>query len=268
MRYFSEKFFEPYKVSSDDDYIATLTSFLEDFKDEAKKTLDTISVNESFILPEKILRILSENILKIKEVLILQRDHNILEAYKLFNDFIRSNEIPFSFLSQSTRLPRSSTFYRFRLDDQVDKDKVEDPNYCLFHINLTRRFLVNNARFSASGFPSLYMSDCFITALYETMSYIDKTEVNKNDINLALLQNSLDVNVLDLSLQNLNDLLNKADLNISDFIQLLKLYPLIIAMHTIVDYKDRKANFKVEYILPNFITEYLHNKRSLFTTQY
>ena len=87
MRYFSEKFFEPYKVSSDDDYIATLTSFLEDFKDEAKKTLDTISVNESFISPEKILRILSENILKIKEVLILQRDHNILEAYKLFNDY-------------------------------------------------------------------------------------------------------------------------------------------------------------------------------------
>ena len=155
-------------------------------------------------------------------------------------------------------------FFVLETDDKdiVKKDKSELGDLCLFHIALSRRYLVSNSRFNISGFPCLYASDSLELALKETMIYNNQDKILLDRVNFAKYSNSLDIRIYDFSLTDFNVLFKSKPLNF--VLSYLTLFPLIISLHTKLDYCEiKRVNFRQEYIIPNLLLSWLINKRYL-----
>ena len=149
-------------------------------------------------------------------------------------------------------------FYRVRNGDiPIDK-------YQLFHIPFDKRYLVGNLRFNSPGIPCLYCANNLTTAINEIPSSLvvdaitgdsDEDEERKKQLlNFAVYKSSRRLPYLDLSFKKLP---NEPSINDLSY---LMLYPLIFAIHTRLKYEDKKVkypNFKIEYLLPSMLMDWL-----------
>lgn len=134
------------------------------------------------------------------------------------------------------------SFYRIRLMDSIYGVEAHE----MFHIPLNMRGMVKTQRYSASGYPCLYLGES-IYGCWEEMRRPDmqKCAVSRLECGDAL-------NIIDLTLPTVDDLLDP---------ERLKLIPLLIScMIPVVNHAD---TYKPEYIIPQLIIEWvLKNRRT------
>lgn len=112
----------------------------------------------------------------------------------------------------------------------------------LFHIPLNKRGIVNTNRYSAPGYPCLYLG----TSIYACWEELGRPPMSQSMV--AKLSNGVDLYLLDLRVptqQQFSD-------HIIDYI---RAFPLIIACS--VKVKDPEATFKPEYVIPQLLMEYV-----------
>lgn len=112
----------------------------------------------------------------------------------------------------------------------------------LFHIPLNKRGIVNTNRFSAPGYPCLYLG----TSIYACWEELGRPPMSQNMV--ARFRNDVDIFLLDLRVPSLQEFSE----NMIDYI---RLFPLIIACS--VKVKDQNATFKPEYSIPQLLMEYV-----------
>lgn len=120
-----------------------------------------------------------------------------------------------------------------------------DVNYRdLFHIPLNRRGIVNTNRYSAPGYPCLYLG----TSIYACWEELGRPPMSQSMV--ARLGNGVDLKLLDLRVPS--------EKRFSDhIIDYIRAYPLIIACS--VKVKNADALFKPEYAIPQLLMEYVIN---------
>ena len=118
-----------------------------------------------------------------------------------------------------------------------------DVNYKdLFHIPLNRRGIVNTNRYSAPGYPCLYLG----TSIYACWEELGRPPMSQSMV--ARLRNDVDLYLLDLRVPSQQQFSE----HIIDYI---RAFPLIIACS--VKVKDIEATFKPEYVIPQLLMEYV-----------
>ena len=133
---------------------------------------------------------------------------------------------------------KEKPLYRMRRMDNRRDVSYKD----LFHIPLNKRGIVNTNRYSAPGYPCLYLG----TSIYDCWEELGRPPMSQNMV--ARLRNDVDLYLLDLrvpSEQQFNEHTN-------DYI---RAFPLIIACS--VKVKNTDATFKPEYAIPQLLMEYV-----------
>lgn len=138
-------------------------------------------------------------------------------------------------------IPKETVFYRAR-----NPFNPTDPLKEMFHIPLNKRGIVKTERYSAPGYPCLYLGTS-INACWEELG-----QPCFGDMKISRFVVKEKFPVLDLRMPSKNDL--KGDeLNV-----LLKKLPLVIASSICV--QEQSSFFKPEYIIPQLIIEYIITK--------
>ncbi|MBS1595585.1 MAG: RES domain-containing protein [Bacteroidetes bacterium] len=146
-----------------------------------------------------------------------------------------------------------STFYRFRANEIKPIEKNE---HAIFHIPFSKRRLVSNNRFNAHGIPCFYCADDLYIAWREVKSpgkFKFATTDQEAYFNVGLFRNSIDVDYIDLSLRDFNEVYSNE--TVGTFLSYIYLYPLILSLHTKIDYTGTWAAFHHEYVMPSFIMD-------------
>lgn len=138
-------------------------------------------------------------------------------------------------------IPKEAVFYRAR-----NPFKPTDPLKDMFHIPLNKRGIVKTERYSASGYPCLYLGTS-INACWEELG-----QPCFGDMKISCFVVKEKFPVLDLRMPSKNDLIGN-DVDI-----ILKKLPLIIASSICAQEQD--GYFKPEYIIPQLIIEYIITK--------
>lgn len=112
----------------------------------------------------------------------------------------------------------------------------------LFHIPLNKRGIVNTNRYSAPGYPCLYLG----TSIYACWEELGRPPMSQSMV--ARLRNDVDIYLLDLRVPTLGEFSEH-------MIDYIRIFPLIIACS--VKVKDQDATFKPEYSIPQLLMEYV-----------
>jgi hypothetical protein len=171
-----------------------------------------------------------------------------------------ANEIFFSGLENNylsdihfvNKIESGSLFYRARRNDNTHFNKND-----LFHIDFENRHLVSTNRYSIPGSPALYLADC---------SYVCWEEYDKpkfKNLWLSSFENTKELKVVEiLKLKDFLKYLPTTTSNsfiVSSFVQRFFIFfPITIASS--IKTKHPNANFKIEYIIPQMLLEYVIRK--------
>lgn len=143
--------------------------------------------------------------------------------------------------------PEKSHFYRMRTMENRDNVGIND----LFHIPLKKRGIVKTQRYSAPGYPCLYLGESV---------YVCWEEMLRPDLNhcfVSRLENQREIPLLDLSYPELSEWIKCDDNNSYTYesnykiISSLTRLPLLIAC--MVKVRNTGDVFKPEYIIPQII---------------
>ena len=159
---------------------------------------------------------------------------NQLDGYKIQNKFVSGLSYNISSMASGMR------FFRMRKVSLEEQRNLKPAD--IFHIPLNMRGLVQSQRYSAIGYPCLYVSHT-IYGCWE--------EMGRPDFGSAMVSqliNKLDFNVLDLRVPSEE----QWDKNMGKCIQF---FPLIIA--SMVQTKNEKDTYKPEYLIPQLLTEWI-----------
>lgn len=168
------------------------------------------------------------------------------EAYNLINDILDKDP----FLNYS-KINKEQVFYRARIFDTNKKPSYKD----MFHIPLNKKGIVKTQRYSALGYPCLYLGSS-INDCWEELG-----RPKFDDMMVSRFVTKEDFSVLDLRIPTEIDF-NK---NLSS---ILKKIPMIISSSICV--LNREDPFKPEYIVPQLITEYIitNNRKNYRKKEY
>lgn len=208
------------------DYLDLYISILKD-NSEILKTKD---------IPQDIIKQIEMICDNLKRCVELYFDGRFNSAYNIIKDIL-SDKI---FNDCVTTVSKGETFYRAR-KSFVQKDPLKD----MFHIPLNKRGMISTQRFSSPGYPCLYLGSS-INACWEELE-----RPNFDSMLVSRFVAKHDFCVWDLRIPNENDFIN----NLST--TLIKL-PLVIASSICV--LEHDASFNPEYIIPQFIIEYILSK--------
>lgn len=161
-------------------------------------------------------------------------------------------------LYQDSYLPIQPGYvlYKARTIDKNQKLTFEE----MFHIPLNQRGIVKTQRYSAPGYPCLYLGKS-INVCWEELG-----RPRFDDLMISRFVVKNEFQVLDLRVPQ------KDDLESDRLVEILKKIPLIISASIVVI--DTDASFKPEYIIPQLIVEYIitnnrneykEGKRDLFS---
>ncbi|MET3029190.1 RES family NAD+ phosphorylase [Flavobacterium sp. UW10123] len=123
----------------------------------------------------------------------------------------------------------------------------------LFHIPFEKRGMVNSQRFSIPGLPSLYTSNSIYVA-WEEMR-----RPNVDSIQAVRLVNQRELRLLDIT----TDIYNNTESSKSDIDVNARLYKVLtwpLAACCSIKVKNRKDAFKPEYIIPQFLLQWVSKK--------
>ena len=231
---FPVHFNKPLLIKSNCDYVTEVESHLKEYAALFKKAIGYY----------------------IKKKLISSSERQLIADTTFSNQFFFSKIFP------------GDHFYRFRTDDGVDKDRKDRKvakKYILFHIPFRLRRKANNLRFNGQGLPCLYCANNLKTAWVESKSpgktsLTDDNKKAKRFFNVAIFKNAGEINSIDLSLKDFNVLHALALSNpykLTQFLDYLLLYPLIIASHTKIQYsKNDWVGFNNEYVFPTLFMDW------------
>ena len=155
------------------------------------------------------------------------------EAYNLIKNILDK----YPFLNYS-KINKEQVVYRARIFDTNKKPSYKD----MFHIPLNKKGIVKTQRYSAPGYPCLYLGSS-INDCWEELG-----RPKFDDMMVSRFVTKEDFSVLDLRIPTEIDF-NK---NLSS---ILKKIPMIISSSICV--LNREDPFKPEYIVPQLITEYI-----------
>lgn len=135
---------------------------------------------------------------------------------------------------------KEKPLYRMRKMDNRRDVSYKD----LFHIPLNKREIVNTNRYSAPGYPCLYLG----TSIYACWEELGRPPMSQSMV--ARFRNDVDIFLLDLRVPTQQEFSE----HVIDYI---RLFPLIIACS--VKVKNQDATFKPEYSIPQLLMEYVIN---------
>jgi hypothetical protein len=181
---------------------------------------------------------------------------NIKDSYSAFEKAMELSY--FDKIKPVVAFEVGTLFYRCRKDNGSFYRKKD-----LFHVGFENRHLVQSTRYSIHGLPALYVGDS---------SYVCWEEFDRYPIErlwFTLLENQKQLNII--SIERIEDLL----LEVKDFtekdklIHLLRyfiLYPLVLSCTVKVRHMD--GVFKPEYIIPQFLMQYISQKEDIDGIKY
>ena len=137
------------------------------------------------------------------------------------------------------KVNKGTISYRMRKVDMIERQGLKSSE--MFHIPLSKRGLVRTQRFSALGYPCLYMSH----SIYGCWEEMGRPNFGTIMVSKVVAQN--DFNVLDLRVPS-NDLWRK---NMENCV---KFFPFVIA--SMVQVKNHDDYYKPEYLIPQLLTEW------------
>lgn len=266
---FPVHFNKPLLIKSNCDYVTEVESHLKEYAALFKKAIGyyikkkLISSSERQLIADTTYRV--ELIIQILEG--FNSGHRF-EAFDQFKELMDSYQRVFSNQFFFSKIFPGDHFYRFRTDDGVDKDRKDRKvakKYILFHIPFRLRRKANNLRFNGQGLPCLYCANNLKTAWVESKSpgktsLTDDNKKAKRFFNVAIFKNAGEINSIDLSLKDFNVLHALALSNpykLTQFLDYLLLYPLIIASHTKIQYsKNDWVGFNNEYVFPTLFMDW------------
>jgi hypothetical protein len=194
---------------------------------------------------------------KIIYVLKLYDDGNIKKAYAEFYDLMReiNKNVYTRKINLDSRQYLTVKYYRIR---SVESD-LNYRSQEIFHIPFNKREDIKPYRFSISGFPCLYLSsteklcwfECNMPNSFIISKFVVKDGIDKEYINFAFKPKDFAS-----SLKSLKRKDPKKDI-FNDAKKFLITYPLMISCLTKV--KNKNAVFKHEYLIPQFLLQYIRN---------
>ena len=137
-----------------------------------------------------------------------------------------------------TEVPSGENFYRMRCYDKRKGLSRKD----LFHIPMQKRRIIKTQRYSAPGYPCLYLGK----SIYGCWEEMHRPETEKTLISCFRNQEAL--RVLDLRIPSLNEFFENTE-------RYLQLFPFIIACG--IPVKDSNDIYKPEYIIPQLLLEWI-----------
>jgi len=144
--------------------------------------------------------------------------------------------------------PENSQFYRMRTMENRDNVGIND----LFHIPLKKRGIVKTQRYSAPGYPCLYLGESV---------YVCWEEMLRPDLNhcfVSRLANQREIPLLDLSYPELSEWIKNDGNNYSyetNYIIVSSLIRLPLLIACMVKVRNTGDVFKPEYIIPQIIMD-------------
>ncbi len=179
----------------------------------------------------------------------------VCKAYGIFTDAINK-------IDRITHYANSSEidtrfFFRARKGNNVQYTLEE-----MFHVPFDKRNYASSQRFSIPGFPCLYLSD----TIYGCWEELNRPPINNlmvsrfeiTEANLKLLDISITANYLSLLIeaQKLEGCINETNDNLRN--QVLNYFVLwSVTMVCSLKVEDIKADFKPEYIIPQFLLQWV-----------
>lgn len=184
----------------------------------------------------------------IKEVVkrVYQGRHSYaFNLFKLIPEKIRTYKI----------IVDDSKWYRMRKMEEKDNVKCKD----LFHIPLDKRGIVKNQRYSASGYPCLYLGE----SIYTCWEEMNRPALNRCFVSQFIAEKKSEKTftfVFDMSCPSF-EMWGKEEIEATNMwvSYNLKRLPLVIASMIRVNNPD--DIFKPEYIIPQFVMEYILNQQ-------
>lgn len=135
---------------------------------------------------------------------------------------------------------KTMSFYRIRLLDSIYEIEAKE----MFHIPINKRGIVKTQRYSAIGYPCLYLGE----SIYGCWEEMRRPSMQKCAV--SRLECTSKLNIIDLTIPSKQSLRNE---------ETLKLIPLLIAcMMPVASYED---SYKPEYIIPQLIIEWILKNR-------
>lgn len=169
----------------------------------------------------------------IKGVIKLYYEGRHSKAFEYLKNYIYNENVTLDY-----KFGYGENFYRMRTFDEGEIHDCEG----MFHIPFDKRTIVKTQRYSAPGYPCLYLGTSAYVCWEEMLRpNLDKCYVSRFHVNDVIF-------VYDLSLPS-NDKWN----NIDDFHKDLFRFPLVIA--SMVKVAKPKDPFKPEYIIPQLLME-------------
>ncbi len=199
------------------------------------------------------------------------------EAYFHFKEMLERGRLKHEIASlKQYKVPKHS--YLFRAQRHYEAIRSKNANRQgfinlkqirdLFHPPFEKRRAVATNRFSISGYPCLYLSESILTSYSEC--FPDKSDSNYNFhcIGLQNVRPLYFINLSNTSFSNpengfpgLGNSDEEHSKNISEILEHLGVYHLIMASHTKIKYKPaykgEKFYFKAEYIIPQLLLQWL-----------
>ncbi len=174
-----------------------------------------------------------------KKVFILQHIQNFKTLFKGESDSPPRIDLLNNILTIDNKEPHS--FFRIRLMDSVYEVQPEE----MFHIPIGMRGKVVTQRYSAPGYPCLYLGE----SIYGCWEEMRRPTMQRCAV--ARLECNKSLNILDLSIPS-------KDFIITPYYQ--KLIPLLIScMMPVANYND---TYKPEYIVPQLVIQWILKNRS------
>lgn len=264
---FFTQFNSPLRLNKALDYSSEVKSHLNYYYEEVDKAFDEY-IAKGFLLPEnkkqylKELKITSEQIVTILTCYVKGER---FQAVDNFRKLIKSYKRIISNQFFHNKLSIGTVFFRIRTDRGAIISRNSGsipPEHILFHIPFSQRYKVNNLRFNAQGIPCLYCSTDLLTAWRETKE-IGKTGLGNGDksLNIAAYRNSSPIAYIDFSLQNFDKFTTGLNsYNFSKLLLYIKIYPLVMALHTKIDFGNETVAFYHDYVIPTLIMDWFLSK--------
>jgi hypothetical protein len=230
-----------------------LVVFITETLEKYKTIIDTIEDDFFDDLPTDSKKIIHELCDKLIKVIKLYYQGMIGKAYAEFENAVDGLNYPIKCTRET--LFKSDLLFRAREGDNKQYSLTE-----MFHLPFEKRNYASSQRFSMPGFPCLYLSNSAYVCWEETnRPQIDKMQVSRFEIKKDFFQ-VLDISLTSSLLVELIENGNRSEKDkTSEIHKKIENYFMLwpISMVCAIKVNDIKADYKPEYIFPQFLLQWV-----------
>lgn len=181
---------------------------------------------------------------------------NIQDSYLEFEKAIESSY--FENIKPVTEIEIGTSYFRTRIDNERHYSLKD-----MFHVGFENRHLIRTNRYSISGLPALYLGDS---------TFVCWSEFNKRQIDkmwFSRFENTKELKII--AIQRFEDLIEETK-NLEEqkkrarILRYIVLFPIVIACS--VKVQRETASFKPEYIISQFLMQYVSTKDDIDGVKY